>query len=166
MKCPNCNIQLPDNAKFCGRCGTVIGAVPPAKRICPTCGYANEPDMSFCIMDGARLDATEQNHAQKPPLPSTKTLTITRAAQLENALCKYKITVNGKDYGHIGVGKMMCINVTGDMADVEIACDTMMMRNHRYNYRIRLGEKPQIQFKTIYGGAINADITGAEIMRN
>ena len=61
MICPKCNTSLPEGAKCCGICGTSLAPAPlpnpiaPAKKVCPACGYENEPDMNFCLMDGAKL---------------------------------------------------------------------------------------------------------------
>jgi len=61
MTCPNCNTSLPEGAKCCGKCGaTLVPASPPkpavpAKKICPVCGFENDPDMNFCLMDGTKL---------------------------------------------------------------------------------------------------------------
>jgi predicted amidophosphoribosyltransferase len=37
MKCPNCQTELPDNAKFCGACGQLL----QTERKCPRCGHIN-----------------------------------------------------------------------------------------------------------------------------
>ncbi len=47
MYCPNCNTLLPDDAKFCGKCGTIISEVVPTAPVepapapAPAGGYRN-----------------------------------------------------------------------------------------------------------------------------
>ena len=43
MKCPKCQAENPDEAKFCGKCATKLEVA------CPQCGKSNSPDNSFCI---------------------------------------------------------------------------------------------------------------------
>jgi tetratricopeptide (TPR) repeat protein len=51
MKCPKCQAELPDNAKFCGVCGQSL----KAERVCPQCGQANPQDFQFCLQCGHSL---------------------------------------------------------------------------------------------------------------
>jgi tetratricopeptide (TPR) repeat protein len=51
MKCPKCQAELPDNAKFCGVCGQSL----KAERICPQCGQSNPHDFQFCLQCGRAL---------------------------------------------------------------------------------------------------------------
>jgi len=53
--CTACGAQVPEGMDFCGNCGIQLQSIPNIK-ICPACGYENEPDMSFCIMDGTKLN--------------------------------------------------------------------------------------------------------------
>jgi len=48
MKCPKCQVELPDNAKFCGVCGQLL----KAERVCPQCGQVNPQDFQFCLQCG------------------------------------------------------------------------------------------------------------------
>jgi tetratricopeptide (TPR) repeat protein len=57
MKCPKCQAELPDNAKFCGVCGQSL----KAERVCPQCGHANPQDFQFCLQCG---------HALAEPVPT------------------------------------------------------------------------------------------------
>jgi len=45
IKCQNCGAEMPDNAKFCGKCGT---AYIPNKNICKTCGAELLANAKFC----------------------------------------------------------------------------------------------------------------------
>ena len=49
MKCPTCQSQNPDNAKFCVECGKKF-EVP-----CPACGFGNSPSFKFCAECGQNL---------------------------------------------------------------------------------------------------------------
>jgi tetratricopeptide (TPR) repeat protein len=51
MKCPKCQAELPDNAKFCGVCGQSL----KAERVCPQCGQVNPQDFQFCLQCGRAL---------------------------------------------------------------------------------------------------------------
>jgi archaellum biogenesis ATPase FlaH len=51
MKCPKCQAELPDNAKFCGVCGRSL----KAERVCSRCGQVNPHDFQFCLQCGHNL---------------------------------------------------------------------------------------------------------------
>ncbi len=57
MRCLHCGFDNPAVAKFCGQCGTSLGAA------CPSCGTLNPDGFVFCGACGARLTATP------PPAP-------------------------------------------------------------------------------------------------
>jgi len=57
MKCPKCQAELPDNAKFCGVCGQSL----KAKCVCAQCGHVNPQDFQFCLQCG---------HALAEPIPT------------------------------------------------------------------------------------------------
>jgi len=62
MKCPKCQVELPDNAKFCGVCGQLL----KAERVCPQCGQVNPQDFQFCLQCGrARAEPVPPS----PPSP-------------------------------------------------------------------------------------------------
>ncbi len=42
MKCPKCQFENPENAKFCGKCGAKL------LKVCPQCGTENSPANIFC----------------------------------------------------------------------------------------------------------------------
>jgi class 3 adenylate cyclase/tetratricopeptide (TPR) repeat protein len=50
MRCPSCDCQNPDAAKFCDACGT------PLPLPCPACGAPNRTNAKFCNACGATLD--------------------------------------------------------------------------------------------------------------
>jgi len=49
MRCPACQHDNPDGAKFCAECGARLAAV------CPSCGTTNPPTNKFCHNCGARI---------------------------------------------------------------------------------------------------------------
>ena len=51
MKCPKCQAELPDKAKFCGVCGQSL----KAERVCTQCGQVNPQDFQFCLQCGHSL---------------------------------------------------------------------------------------------------------------
>ena len=52
--CPNCNNEIPTNAKFCLECGTKIEMLSENEMLCPVCGKKT-PKGKFCIECGASL---------------------------------------------------------------------------------------------------------------
>ncbi len=62
MKCPNCQFENRDNAKFCKSCGHKLTGVNPqpaaaaepaaASAVCPVCGAALKPGAKFCTNCG------------------------------------------------------------------------------------------------------------------
>ena len=51
MRCPRCSFENPTGTKFCGQCGTRLGAS------CPSCGTLNPEGFAFCGSCGASLTA-------------------------------------------------------------------------------------------------------------
>jgi ribosomal protein L40E len=65
MKCPNCDNELKDTAKFCGKCGTKIEQAAPAANVCISCGNELKPDAKFCGKCGSKQEPA-QAEAQAP----------------------------------------------------------------------------------------------------
>ncbi len=64
MRCPSCNAENPDGARFCGDCGHSLA--PVAK--CTSCGSENPAGKRFCNQCGASL--AEQPPTDSEPRPS------------------------------------------------------------------------------------------------
>lgn len=56
VKCPGCNAEVPENAKFCLECGTKIELLAENEIICPVCGKKTAKG-KFCMECGASLIA-------------------------------------------------------------------------------------------------------------
>src|SRR2546423_9572051 len=61
MRCRDCGHANPDDANFCGNCGSQLAAEVP----CPNCGRETPADRRFCPGCGARL-AGEPGEATAP----------------------------------------------------------------------------------------------------
>jgi hypothetical protein len=62
MKCPNCQIELPEDAKFCGVCGQSL----KIELVCPNCRHVNPQNFKFCLQCGQPLSAPAKP-ISKPP---------------------------------------------------------------------------------------------------
>ena len=69
MRCPRCSADNAAGMKFCGQCGTPLGAA------CPACGSSNPPDHRFCGHCGAALKRPVSARAldRSPMLPGPLT---------------------------------------------------------------------------------------------
>jgi serine/threonine protein kinase/ribosomal protein L32 len=68
MKCPFCQAENSDTAKFCTDCGKAL----KAERICPQCGHSNRPGSRFCEECGHSVVEEISKQAapsSSPPLP-------------------------------------------------------------------------------------------------
>jgi len=54
MRCPKCQHENPDDARFCNGCGNRL------ELICPECGKMNPPGSRFCNACGRDLQAPEE----------------------------------------------------------------------------------------------------------
>lgn len=62
------------------------------------------------------------------------------------------------------MGNSVAAYVTTDTVRVEIRCTTVLMKGIKLVLELRLGESPVVTFKLLYGGAIQATVTGAEVL--
>lgn len=73
MKCPKCNAELREGAKFCTKCGEKIvqQAEPKADQqpVCATCGAPLKPGAKFCTKCGTKVSAATPAPAQEPKVP-------------------------------------------------------------------------------------------------
>lgn len=122
--CPNCNQPTFPEDIYCGSCGFTLpghapfAPPPPPPSIgggafaCPTCGYMNEPDSSFCEIDGtplsrAPIQAPGQVIAQVAPIgpagilvmPDKSELTLPQTSRVfgRSDLLKYLKAENAKE---------------------------------------------------------------------
>src|SRR6266568_3039636 len=61
MTCPACQAALPDDATFCGHCGSALRS----ERSCARCGKANTPEMRFCLGCGNPLSPSAPEGERK-----------------------------------------------------------------------------------------------------
>jgi tetratricopeptide (TPR) repeat protein len=67
MKCPQCQTELPDNAKFCMACGRTL----QAELVCTQCKHANPPAAKFCLQCGHALVEAVPQPTAPPSLEPT-----------------------------------------------------------------------------------------------
>ena len=54
--CENCGAPLPENIRFCGRCGAPVNVGAEVKRYCKNCHAELEPGAVFCSECGYRAE--------------------------------------------------------------------------------------------------------------
>jgi predicted amidophosphoribosyltransferase len=72
MKCPHCQAELPDNAKFCNRCSKSLQTL----LICNRCHHPNPLGSSFCLQCGQPLTSEKvatPPAMQPPSIPTSFT---------------------------------------------------------------------------------------------
>lgn len=65
MKCPNCNEEIDDNARFCESCGKKLN--DESTIYCPKCGELTKSNVSFCSNCGHKFtnENTVSNEAYR-----------------------------------------------------------------------------------------------------
>ena len=65
MKCPNCNEEIDDNARFCESCGKTLN--DESTIYCPKCGELTKSNVSFCSNCGHKFtnENTVSNEAYR-----------------------------------------------------------------------------------------------------
>ena len=67
MKCPHCNTENPEEARFCMECGYVL---EEKGEICSSCGNLNPPHAKFCLECGARMKSGGDPDVEYSEAPS------------------------------------------------------------------------------------------------
>jgi hypothetical protein len=72
MRCPRCQHENREGARFCEACGG------PLTQTCPECGHRPRPGAAFCHHCGARLIEPKssppgESAARHPPIPASYT---------------------------------------------------------------------------------------------
>src|SRR5262249_39954659 len=73
MRCPSCNSQNPEDAKFCDVCGTSM------LRRCPACGATNRTTAKFCNECGAALAESQLSVAPSHRTEASQSANLTFA---------------------------------------------------------------------------------------
>lgn len=84
IKCPNCNMELEDDVKFCGNCGQKIEKAV----VCQNCGQQNSADYAFCRNCGAPFSniADVSAKPEKDALPK-KPFKLSKKAVTIGSVC-------------------------------------------------------------------------------
>lgn len=158
--CTNCGKKIGDNAAFCPYCGKSV-AVSQDTNQCFVCGAQLKAGQLFCTNCGTSCRQSER----KQPEKTARTLTVARKAQLICAGVSYKVSVDGVDFGKIGVGKSFTTTVFSDTVRVEIRCTTVLMTGIRLSMLLKISENARVDFELEYGGPISATVSGAQILQ-
>ena len=76
MDCPACQAALPDDAVFCGHCGSALRS----DRTCARCARSNPPGMRFCLGCGSALEASNREPQTYTPKHLAEKILGSRAA--------------------------------------------------------------------------------------
>ncbi len=97
MNCPSCDRSLPDDAAFCGYCGSTLRP----EQICSSCGRSSSADMRFCLGCGAGLAEAPEPRAPDPLSYTPKFLFTemgaTGHAELEEMLDRVNVLLQVTD---------------------------------------------------------------------
>ena len=129
MKCPKCQVELPDNAKFCGVCGQLL----KAERACPQCGQVNPQDFQFCLQCG---------RARAEPVPPSLEPTSFAAGRYQ---VKKFLGEGGKKKVYLGHDTLLDRDVAFALIKTEKLDDASRSRVSREARAMgRLGDHPNI----------------------
>ena len=67
--CENCGAPLPENIRFCGRCGAPVNVGAEVKRYCKNCHAELEPGAVFCSECGYRAEPEPEPNPGPTPNP-------------------------------------------------------------------------------------------------
>ena len=81
MKCPECNFEIQDDARFCAGCGVEIGG------ICSGCQTPLLPNARFCHKCGAKRDASPDPVSETATLPAKEISATAERRQLTVMFC-------------------------------------------------------------------------------
>ena len=105
MKCPNCNNEINESAKFCKFCGTeVVGLVSfTPQRGCPECGSSVSDGAKFCRSCGAKLQfsyGTQYETSEYAEVvPSSTSVKVNRKSNITDAKVNYTpVTVRSDEF--------------------------------------------------------------------
>ena len=82
MNCPACGHENPEDATFCGECGTTV----TQEASCPNCGRENLPGQKFCHGCGNRLSEATEPTPERDPRSYTPKHLAEKILQSKSAL--------------------------------------------------------------------------------
>ena len=94
MKCPNCQFENRDGAKFCKSCGFNLAALsqeaapapaPAAPSVCASCGAALKPGAKFCTKCGTPV-AAPATAPQPEPIPEPEPIPVEESTPVPEAV--------------------------------------------------------------------------------
>ena len=101
MKCPKCNSEVREGAKFCTKCGQKL----EPRATCPHCGSALKPGAKFCTHCGQKLVITG-NQSTAPVQNPPKVEVEPEQVQTKDALPQDISAVGGRIYWNIQPGQV------------------------------------------------------------
>ncbi|MBQ6972900.1 MAG: zinc ribbon domain-containing protein [Synergistaceae bacterium] len=127
---------------------------------CANCGsYISEGD-KFCGTCGKPAPIITPDNSDEP----RHILVVSRAKQFICALSAYEVYINGELAGRIPVGGTVATRVFSDEVRVSIKCVTFMLTKYQLHMKLLLKQNPRVDFHLKYPGAIEAAVTGAEVL--
>ena len=101
MKCPKCNSEVREGAKFCTKCGQKLELVAT----CPHCGSVLKPGAKFCTKCGQKLEKKEE--PQPVPEQNSPKVEVEQVQEKErNTFAADIATAGGRIYWNIQPGQV------------------------------------------------------------
>lgn len=130
MRCPRCDFDSPPGMKFCGQCGSKLGAM------CPRCGAENPPRFKFCGECGSSLAAPAAPPAEEleEPLRPTSVLQAYTPPHLADLQARTALEGERKQ-----VTVLFCDLVNSTVLADRLGPETMHLLLNRF-FELSLGE--------------------------
>ncbi len=108
MKCTNCNAELIEGAKFCGKCGTPVPVAEPEEMKCSNCSAKLVPNAKFCGKCGTPVGQGAVATPVTPAKPKVATQPTAPATPVQPPV-KTKKEKKGGNAGLIVAIIIMCL---------------------------------------------------------
>jgi predicted ATPase/class 3 adenylate cyclase len=114
MQCPQCNTELPDQAKFCFECGAKLSLA------CPQCGMELPAQAKFCFECGAKIGAPPPAAGPERPVLSEAERMAARLERLvPKEFAERLLEARGKTQGERRMVTILFSDVKGSTAMAE-----------------------------------------------